>query len=60
MTVVNTACFNGYDPIMLEIIDPDINYHNSNNKVKDQIILTSHLLRRLIEVMTVYKVAIKH
>ena len=58
LTVVNTDCFNGYDPIMLGNIDPDINYHNSNNKVKDPIILTSHSLRRLIEIMTVYQCCI--
>ena len=34
-TVVNTDCFSGYDPSILGNIDPDINYLNSNNKVKD-------------------------
>ena len=31
MSVVNTDCFNGYNPSILENIDPDINYLNSNN-----------------------------
>ena len=43
-TVVNTYCFSGYDPSMLGNIDHDINYLNSDNKVKDPIILTSHSL----------------
>ena len=34
-TVVNTDCFSGYDPSIPGNIDPDINYLNSNNKVKD-------------------------
>ena len=33
--VVNTDCFSGYDPSILGNIDPDINYLNSINKVKD-------------------------
>ena len=50
---VNTDCFNGYDPSILGNIDPDINYLHSNNMMKDPIILTSHSLRRLVEIMTV-------
>ena len=53
-TVVNTDCFNGYDPRILG----NINYLNSNNMVKDPIILTSHSQRRLIEIMTVYQCCI--
>ena len=54
-TFVNTDCFSGYDPSILGNIDPAINYLNSNNKVKDPSILTSHSLRSLIEIMTVYQ-----
>ena len=32
-TLVNTDCFNDYDPTLLGNIDPDINYLNSNKKV---------------------------
>ena len=31
--LVNTDCFNDYDPSLLGNIDPDINYLNSNKKV---------------------------
>ena len=34
-TVENTDCFSGYDPSIVGNIDTDINYLNSNNKVKD-------------------------
>ena len=54
-TVVNTDCFSGYDPSILGNIDPAINYLNSDNKVKYPIILTSHSLRSLIEIFTVYQ-----
>ena len=48
--VVNTDCFRGYDPSLLGNIDPDINYPNSNNKVKyTPIIMASHFLRSLID-----------
>ena len=57
-TVVTTDCFSGYDPSILGNIGTDINYLNSNNKVKDPIILTSHSLRILIEIMTVYQCCI--
>ena len=57
-TVVNTGCFSGYDPSILGNVEPDINYLNTENKVKDLIILTSHLLRSLIEIMTVYQCCI--
>ena len=57
-TVVNTDCFSGYDPGILGNIDPAINFLNSDNKVKDPIILTSHSLRSLIEIMTVYQCCI--
>ena len=32
-TLVNTDCFNDYNPSLLGNIDPDINYLNSNKKV---------------------------
>ena len=57
-TVVNTDCFSGYDPSILGNIDPAINYLNSDNKVKYPIILTSHSLRSLIEILTVYQCCI--
>ena len=57
-TVVNTDCFSGYDPSILGNIDPAINYPHSDNKVKYPIILTSHSLRSLIEIMTVYQCCI--
>ena len=34
-TVVNSDCFNDYDPSLLRNVDPDINYLNSNNNVKN-------------------------
>ena len=46
--VVNTDCFSGYDPSILGNINPDINYLNSNNKVNDSFIFTSHSQRSLI------------
>ena len=52
-TVVNTDCFSGYDTSILGNIDPSINYLNSDNKVKYPIILTSHSLRSLIEILTI-------
>ena len=57
-TVVNTDCFSGYDPSILGNIDPAINYLNSDNKVKYPIILTSHSLRTLIEILIVYQCCI--
>ena len=57
-TVVNTDCFSGYDPSILGTIDPAIYYINSDNKVKYPIILTSHSLRTLIEILTVYQCCI--
>ena len=39
-------------------IDPAINYPNSDNQVKYPIILTSHSLRSLIEIMIVYQCGI--
>ena len=57
-TVVNTDCFSGYDPSIPRNIDPAINYINSDNNLKYPIILTSHSLRRLIEILTVYQCCI--
>ena len=34
-TVVNSDCFNDYDPSLLGNVDPDINYLNPNNNVKN-------------------------
>ena len=57
-TVVNTDCFSGYDPSILGNIDPGINYLNPDNNVKYPIILTSHSLRGLIEILIVYQCCI--
>ena len=57
-TVVNTDCFSGYDPSILGNIDPAINHLNSDNKVKDPIILTSYSVKSLIEIMIVYQCCI--
>ena len=34
-TVVNSDCFNDYDPSLLGNVDPDINYLNFNNNFKN-------------------------
>ena len=57
-TVINTDCFIGYDPSILGNIDPAINYLSSDNKEKAPIILTSHSIRSLIEIMAVYQCCI--
>ena len=54
--LVNTDCFNDYDPSLLSNIDPDINYLNSNKKVLNTPYYNeSYSVGNSIEIMILYQ-----